>query len=293
VPRETIKSFGREIPNSWNIRRSLVSVGRCALPGVSHPSSCLRSIPTRIAERDTDKGSQGRGACYLLKLRGPRGTCSGSAGAWVALKAAALPNYEMNPMGAGRPGAANIISIRNARALVREAMDRGPRDAIEKTADGRFYTTRTMSMSALRLLARSSGNRSIGDRSCRPNVREAPTDQRPRQLTRNFGSREHFEYRPRFPNEPAQSPNLRQGFAGILPMLERILVTSGSARARRAAMHPTPCFSPHGRGHARFAGTRFGPTAPARQHWACVTRMIAGHFFAGAGQEPALAPSGR
>jgi hypothetical protein len=104
-----------------------------------------------------------------------------------------------------------------------------------------------------------------------------------------FGSGEHFEYRPRFSNEPAQSPKLSKGFACVVAMFQRIFIATRSARAWRATMHATPRFAPHGRGHAWFAGTRFGPTAPARQHRACVTRMIAGHFFADAGQ--ALAPA--
>jgi hypothetical protein len=85
----------------------------------------------------------------------------------------------------------------------------------------------------------------------------------------------------------------RKGLARIVSMLERIFIAMGSARPWRTAMHATPCFSAHGRGHAWFAGTRFGATAPARQHRACVTWMIAFHFFADAGQEPALAPVAR
>ena len=111
----------------------------------------------------------------------------------------------------------------------------------------------------------------------------------PKDLIFDLG--EHFEYRRRFPYDLERSFALRNGFARVLSMLQRILIATGSARAWRATMHPTPCFASHRRGHARFAGTRLGPTAPARQHRACVTRMIAGHFFAGAGHEPALAPS--
>ena len=75
-------------------------------------------------------------------------------------------------------------------------------------------------------------------------------------------------------------------------MLQRIFIAMGGARARRTAMHATPSFSAHGRGLAWLARTtRFGATASAPQHRACVTRVIAGHFFPDAGQEPALAPA--
>ncbi len=140
---------------------------------------------------------------------------------------------------------------------------------------------------------KSKRKRSVGDRGCGGIVWK-PQKSRARDSPDGIhDSPEHFHYRPRFPNDLAQAPKLRKGCACVLPMLQRILIATGSARARRAAMHPTPSLSPDGGGHARFAGTRLGPTAPARQHRACVTRMIAGHFFPGAGQEPALAPSGR
>jgi len=131
-----------------------------------------------------------------------------------------------------------------------------------------------MSTTALRLLARSSAEivrLAIG--SCEPNVHEAANRSARDSLGAIFRSGEHFEYRLRFPNELAQSPKLRKGFACILSMLKRVLIATGSARTRRTAMHPTPCFAPDGRGHARFAGTRLGATARARKHRANVTMM--------------------
>jgi hypothetical protein len=96
------------------------------------------------------------------------------------------------------------------------------------------------------------------------------TEQRARQPR---GSHEHFHYRRRFPNELAHAPQLRKGCACIPPMLQRILIATGSARAWRATVHPTPCFSPHRRGHARFARARSSAAARARKHRANITMM--------------------
>jgi hypothetical protein len=64
--------------------------------------------------------------------------------------------------------------------------------------------------------------------SCEPNVQEAPNRSARDSLGAIFRSGQHFEYRPRFPNELAQSPKLRKGFACILSMLKRVLIATGA-----------------------------------------------------------------
>ena len=93
----------------------------------------------------------------------------------------------------------------------------------------------------------------------------------------------------RLPHQRPQLPAFLDGFARIEAVLQRVLIAARSARSRRAPVHAATLFSAHRRRLARPARTRFGPTTQTRQHRAGITRVIAGHFLDGAGQEPVRA----
>ena len=61
-------------------------------------------------------------------------------------------------------------------------------------------------------------------------------------LGRIHGAHDHLDYLPRLPYKLAHSPKLRKGFACIPSMFQRIFIATGSARTRRAPMHPTSLF---------------------------------------------------
>ena len=81
------------------------------------------------------------------------------------------------------------------------------------------------------------------------------------------------------PQQRPQLPAFRNGFTGIEPLLERILIAARRAGSRRSAMHATALFAGYGRRQAGFARTRLGPAAPAGYHRSGVARMIPRHFF--------------
>jgi hypothetical protein len=68
-------------------------------------------------------------------------------------------------------------------------------------------------------------------------------------------------------------------FAGIVPVLQRILVAARCARSWRAAVHAATSFPAHRRRQTPLARACFRPTAAAGKHRAGVTRMVGRHPF--------------
>ena len=83
----------------------------------------------------------------------------------------------------------------------------------------------------------------------------------------------------RLPQQGLQPPALLDRFARISPMRLRILVAAGSARSRRAAMHPAAFLPARRRSPAGRARTRLGAATSARQHGAGVGWTIVRHLF--------------
>ena len=84
----------------------------------------------------------------------------------------------------------------------------------------------------------------------------------------------------RLPQQGLQPPALLDRFARISPMRPRIFVAAGSARSRRAAMHPAAFLPARRRSPAGRARTRLGPATSARQHGVAIAAWtIVRHLF--------------
>jgi hypothetical protein len=99
-------------------------------------------------------------------------------------------------------------------------------------------------------------------------------------IGRKSPSFDFLDQNARLPKQRLQLASLLNGLAGVVPVLERILVAAWRARSRRAAMHSTSPFPADCGCHAGLARTRFSPAAHAREHRAGVARMICLHLFA-------------